>query len=195
MEYLEELKQQSNINHIPIIKSDGLDFLIEFCKKQNPNNILEIGTAVGYSGSYILNNTQNSRLTTIEINQSSYEKAIQTFSSLHLSDRVTQILGDAKQVIKDLDQEYDFVFLDGPKGQYLSYMEDLIRLTKKGGYILADNVFFHGLVYGQEFVKHKLRSMVVNLRKFLKFIQEDNRLSSQIFDVGDGIALIQVINK
>lgn len=195
MEYLDTLKQISNQNHIPIIKSDGLDFLIDFCKKNNPQNILEIGTAVGYSGSYMLLNTTNSQLTTVEINQTSYETAVKTFKQMGLDDRVKQILGDAKEVIKTLDQEYDFIFLDGPKGQYLAYMEDLIRLTKVGGYILADNVYFHGLVNGQEFVKHKLRSMVINLRKFIKFIQSDERLNTQIFDIGDGISLIQVIKK
>ncbi|MBO5884804.1 MAG: O-methyltransferase [Clostridia bacterium] len=195
MEYLDKLKQISNENHIPIIKSDGLDFLVDFIQKQNPKNILEIGTAVGYSGSYMLLNTTDSKLTTIELNPTSYQTATKTFKQMELSDRVTQILGDAKEVIKTLNQEYDFIFLDGPKGQYLAYMEDLIRLTKVGGYILADNVYFHGLVNGQEFVKHKLRSMVVNLRKFLKFIQEDERLNSKVYDIGDGISLIQVIKK
>lgn len=195
MEYLKQLKEIANKNYIPIIKDDGLGFLIKFCKNNNPKNILEIGTAIGYSGVYLLNNTQDSRLTTIEINEESYNTSKKTFEKLNLTNRVNQMLGDAKNIIKNLDQEFDFIFLDGPKGQYLSYMEDLIRLTKVGGYILADNVYFHGLVNGQEFVKHKLRSMVVNLRKFLKFIQQDKRLQSTIYDVGDGIALIKVLDK
>ena len=192
MEYLEKLKQIANENHIPIIKDDGCDFLIDFCKKQNPKNILEIGTAVGYSGSFMLLNSNDSKLTTIEINEESFNQAKITFNKLDLSDRVTQILGDAKMVIKELNGEYDLIFLDGPKGQYLAYMEDLIRLTKNGGFIIADNIYFHGLVNGPEFVKHKLRAMVVNLRKFIKFVQSDERLQTSLYDIADGISVSKV---
>jgi predicted O-methyltransferase YrrM len=194
MEYLEKLKQIANENHIPIIKDDGCDFLINFCREHNPQNILEIGTAVGYSGSFMLKNTTNSHLTTIEINQDSYNQAQNTFQKLELTDRVTQVLGDAKEVIKQLDCQFDLIFLDGPKGQYLAYMEDLIRLTKNGGYIIADNIYFHGLVNGPEFVKHKLRAMVVNLRKFIQFVKTDSRLTTNLYDIADGIS-VSKINK
>lgn len=191
MEYLEKLKQISNENHIPIIKDDGCDFLTSFCKEHNFKNILEIGTAVGYSGSFMLNNTTGSHLTTVEINESNFNIAKKTFETLNLSDRVIQILGDAKEVIKNLNCEYDFIFLDGPKGQYLAYYEDLLKLLKSGGFILVDNVYFHGLVRGQEFVKHKLRTLVVNLRKFIEVIKNDERVETQILDIGDGIAVIK----
>lgn len=191
MEYLEKLKQISNENHIPIIKDDGCDFLTSFCKQHNFQNILEIGTAVGYSGSFMLQSTTNSHLTTIEINEDNFNVAQKTFQTLNLTNRVTQILGDAKDVIKTLNSEYDFIFLDGPKGQYLAYYEDLLKLLKIGGCILVDNVYFHGLVRGQEFVKHKLRTLVVNLRKFIDVITTDNRVETQILDIGDGIAIIK----
>ena len=191
MEYLEKIKSVAKENHIPIIKDDGCDFLIEFCKQQKPKKILEIGTAVGYSGSMMLLNCPNSILTTIEINEQSFNMAKNTFLILNLTDRVNQILGDAKNVIKELNEKYDLIFLDGPKGQYIFYYEDLKKLLNKGGYILADNVYFHGLVKGPEFVKHKLRTIVVNLRKFILTIQNDNEVETQILDKGDGIAIIK----
>ncbi len=191
MEYLEKIKSVAKENHIPIIKDDGCDFLIEFCKQQKPKKILEIGTAVGYSGSMMLLNCPNSVLTTIEINEQSFNMAKNTFLILNLTDRVNQILGDAKNVIKELNEKYDLIFLDGPKGQYIFYYEDLKKLLNKGGYILADNVYFHGLVKGPEFVKHKLRTIVVNLRKFILTIQNDNEVETQILDKGDGIAIIK----
>ncbi len=191
MDYLEKIKSVAKENHIPIIKDDGCDFLIEFCKHVKPKKILEIGTAVGYSGSMMLLNCPNSNLTTIEINEQSFNIAKNTFSILNLTDRVNQILGDAKNVIKELNEKYDLIFLDGPKGQYVFYYEDLKKLLNKGGYILADNVYFHGLVKGPEFVKHKLRTIVVNLRKFILTIQNDNEVETQILDKGDGIAIIK----
>ena len=191
MEYLEELKKIARKNYIPIIKDDGLNFLVDFCKLHNPKSILEIGTCVGYSGTMMLKNTCNSNLTTIEINQDFFQKAKQTFEKMGLSKRVKCILGDAKDVIKTLDEKYDLIFLDGPKGQYLNYYPILKSLLNDGGYIIADNVYFHGLVKGEEFVKHKLRTIVVNLRKFLKTIEEDKDVKVEVLDIGDGIAVIK----
>ena len=191
MEYLEKIKSVAKENHIPIIKDDGCDFLIEFCKHVKPKKILEIGTAVGYSGSMMLLNCPDSNLTTIEINEQSFNIAKNTFSILNLTNRVNQILGDAKNVIKQLNDKYDLIFLDGPKGQYVFYYEDLKKLLNKGGYIIADNVYFHGLVKGPEFVKHKLRTIVVNLRKFIQLVQNDSTVETQILDKGDGIAIIK----
>ena len=190
MEYLEQLKQISIENHIPIIKDDGCDFLIEFCKTHQPKTILEIGTAVGYSGSFMLNNC-NANLITIEKDEKVFNIAKKTFNSLNLQNRVVQILGDAKEVIKTLTNKFDLIFLDGPKGQYIFYYETLKNLLNKGGYIIADNVYFHGLVNGPEFVKHKLRTMVVNLRKFLDLIKNDKDVEAKVLDVGDGIAVIK----
>ena len=191
MEYLDKLREQAKEKYIPIIKDDGCEFLVEFCKQNNFQNILEIGTAVGYSGSKMLLCLQNAHLTTIEIDKEMYDKAKVTFENLNLTNRVTQILGDAKEIIKTLDTKFDFIFMDGPKGQYLAYYQSLLDLLNCGGYILCDNVYFHGLVLGEEFVKHKLRTIVVNMRKFLDFIQNDKRVNVQILDKADGIAIIQ----
>lgn len=190
MEYLEQLKQISIENHIPIIKDDGCDFLINFCKSHQPKTILEIGTAVGYSGSFMLKNC-NGTLFTIEKDEKSYNIAKNTFNKLNLQERVVQILGDAKEVIKNLTNKFDLIFLDGPKGQYIFYYETLKNLLNNGGYIIADNVYFHGLVNGPEFVKHKLRTMVVNLRKFLDLIKNDKDVEVNILNIGDGIAVIK----
>ena len=185
------LKQQAKEKYIPIIKDDGCEFLVEFCKQNNFQNILEIGTAVGYSGAKMLLGVDNAHLTTIEINKEMFDKAKITFEKLDLTNRVTQILGDAKEIVKTLDAKFDFIFMDGPKGQYLAYYESLLNLLKSKGYILCDNVYFHGLVKGDEFVKHKLRTIVVNMRKFLDFIKTDKRVNVQILDKADGIAIIQ----
>ena len=191
MEYLQELKNNAKQNHIPIIKDDGCDFLIDFCKKIKPKKILEIGTAVGYSGSQMLLCSQDSQLDTIEINEQNYQMALKTFQTLNLQQRANCILGDAKEVIQKLDGDYDLIFLDGPKGQYINYYETLKKLLKSGGCIFADNIYFHGLVLGEEFVKHKLRTIVVNLRKFIEIIKNDKQVEVQFFNISDGIAIIK----
>lgn len=193
-EILEKLKTNSREKHIPIIKDDSREFLKQFVKNQKPATILEIGTAVGYSGALMLQNC-DAKLTTIEINEQSFNKAKETFESLNISNRVFQILGDAGQIIKNMNQKFDFIFLDGPKGQYLTYYPILKSLLNINGYIIADNVLFHGLVNGPVFVKHKLRTLVVNLRKFLEFVKNDTKVDFNIQNIGDGIAVIKKISE
>ncbi len=190
--YLNDLKQYAKINHIPIIKDDGCDFLIDFLKNKKPKNILEIGTAVGYSGVKMLNCVKDATLTTIEIDEHMAKIAKQTFEKTNLTNRVNLIQGDARQVIYSLkENSFDFIFLDGPKGQYINYYQQLKILLKSGGYIFVDNIYFHNLVNGPEFVKHKLRTIVVNLRKFIQLIQNDSQVNAQIYEMGDGLALIE----
>lgn len=189
--YLEKLNEISIKNHIPVIKDEGCDFLIEFCKTNKPTNILEIGTAVGYSGSFMLLSSENSFLTTIEKDQARYSQALETFKVLNLSDRVNAILGDAKQEIEKLTQKFDLIFLDGPKGQYLNYLPTLLNLLSDGGTILADNVLYRGMIRSNEYVKHKHRSMITNLRAFLYHIENNENLNTKVLEIGDGIAIIK----
>lgn len=188
--YLENLKKYANENHIPIISDSGCDFLLDFLGKIKPNNILEIGTAVGYSGSLILKTLPSASLVTVEKNENFVHFAKQTFEKVNVYDRVTQIHDDAYNFIKNTEDKYDFVFLDGPKGQYLKYYPYIKKLLKTGGYIFVDNIYFHNLVLGPEFVKHKLRTIVVNLRKFIDFIQHDSEVKVTFYEIGDGIAII-----
>ncbi len=188
--YLENLKKYANENHIPIISDSGCDFLLDFLGKIKPNNILEIGTAVGYSGSLILKTLPSASLVTVEKNENFVHFAKQTFEKVNVYDRVTQIHDDAYNFIKNTEDKYDFVFLDGPKGQYLKYYPYIKKLLKTGGYIFVDNIYFHNLVLGPEFVKHKLRTIVVNLRKFIDFIKNDNEVKVTFYEIGDGIAII-----
>ncbi len=194
MDYLQSLEKIARQNNIPVILDEGRDFLCGFCKKHNFKSVLEIGTAVGYSGCFILQNLEESHLTTIEKNEESAAVATQTFLQMGLQERVTQIVGDAKEEIEKIDQKFDFIFLDGPKGQYINYIDRLKQMLNKDGYILADNVLFKGLVRGQEFVEKKKRTIVVNLRKFLNKIKQDKDFEVEVFEDGDGIAVIKKIN-
>lgn len=191
MEILAEIEKFARQNHIPVLLDDSAKFLAEFVAKFKPNSILEIGTAVGYSGSIMLSACKEACLTTIEIDEESYTRATQTFSSLNLSDRVEQILGDGYEAIlklKALNKKYDLIFLDGPKGQYLKYYPILLEMLEDSGCLLVDNVLFHGLVRSKEDVGHKKRAMVTKLRKFLNEIETRADLKTTIHEIGDGIA-------
>lgn len=185
----DELKKYAKSNFVPIILDDSREFLEKMCKELDAKEILEIGTAIGYSGIIILNSCKNSHLTTIEKNEISYKKAQETFKLEKVEDRVTSILGDAGEVIKTLDKKYDLIFLDGPKGQYIYYLPTLLNLLADGGTLIADNVYFKGMVRSSEYPKHKHRTIVMNLRKFLNEISTNECLETTIYDIGDGISV------
>ncbi len=193
MEELDTLEKFARENHIPVLLDDSAKFLAKFVKDKQFQNILEIGTAVGYSGSIMLLASPNAYLTTIEINEESFNKATTTFKSLNISDRVEQLLGDGFEHITKLNEQgkkYDLIFLDGPKGQYLKYYIVLLQMLTDGGCLLVDNVLFHGLVRSNEDVGHKKRAMVTKLRKFMNEIETRQDLTTSIHPIGDGIAEI-----
>ena len=193
MDSLAELEKYARKNNIPVLLDDSARFLADFVKKNEFKSILEIGTAIGYSGSIMLLSSKNAFLTTIEKNPISFEKAIETFKGVDVSGRVTQILGDGLEEIKKLNQEdkkYDLIFLDGPKGQYLLYYPILLEMLKDGGCLLVDNVLFKGMVRSTEDVGHKKRAMVTKLRKFMQEIETREDLNTTIHEIGDGIAEI-----
>lgn len=193
MEVLEQLEKFARENHIPVLLDDSAKFLAEFVSKKEFKNVLEIGTAVGYSGSIILLSSEQAQLTTIEKNEESFNKAINTFAKLNLTTRVSQILGDGFeeiQKLRDENKKYDFIFLDGPKGQYLFYYPILLDMLEENGCLLVDNVLFKGLVRSTEDVGHKKRAMITKLRKFLNEIETREDLITTIHEIGDGIAEI-----
>lgn len=198
MDFLKELEEYARATYVPVILDDGAKFLADFVSKKQFKNILEIGTAIGYSGSIMLSSSKDAHLTTIEKDEPSYVKAGETFSALGISDRANRILGDGFEEIKKLNtqnKKYDLIFLDGPKGQYLSYYPILLKMLSPKGCLLVDNVLFHGMVRSKEDVGHKKRSMVTKLRQFLHEIETREDLDTTIHEIGDGIAEIYFKNK
>ncbi len=190
---LKELEKFARANNIPVLLGDSAEFLANFVRERRFKKILEIGTAVGYSGSIMLLSSENATLDTIEINEASFNRAIETFKTFNLSGRVNQILGDGFeeiQKLKEKNKKYNLIFLDGPKGQYLFYYPILLEMLEDGGCLLVDNVLFKGLVRSTEDVGHKKRAMVTKLRKFMHEIETREDLNTHIHEIGDGVAEI-----
>ena len=187
---MEKILNYAKENNVPVVRPQTLDLLLNTIKQNNSKRILEIGTAIGYSGLKMLLNSE-ATLTTIEKYEKSYNIAKDNFLRLGCSDRVNQILGDAKDVLQDLvdrKEKFDFVFLDGPKGQYLSYLPKLNELLIDGGIIFADDVLFRGLVQGDAWPEHRIRSLVINLRKYLKEVNTPP-FKSQLYELEDGVCI------
>lgn len=187
---LEDEECYAKENFVPIIRPNSAKFLYNFVKENNVNSILEIGTAIGFSGSIMLS-AGAEKLTTIDINEVTNKVAINTFAKLGFADKVELILEDAKTVLPKLvaeNRKFDMVFLDGAKGQYINYLPNLLKLINKDGIIFADNVLFGGMVESTEKIPHRKRTMVVNLRKYLEVVSSDI-LTTELVRIEDGIAI------
>ena len=193
MQKLEDEVVYAKDNFIPIIRDKSALYLYNYVKDNGIKNVLEIGTAIGFSGSIILS-AGAENLTTVEIKETSFNKACETFQKLNLQDKVVMHLDDAKNVIEKLKEDgskFDMIFLDGAKGQYIYYLDTLKDLIIDGGVIFADNVLLHGMVESDEKIPRRKRTMVVNLRKYLEVINE-YPYESELIRLEDGIAITKV---
>ena len=196
-EILDNIKQEALNNHVPIIEDESLELIKLILKLKKPNKILEIGTAVGYSAINFARylDGEDSKVKTIEIKEAMYNKAMENITSMSLNDKIEVILADATEYMKSIpdEEQYDIVFIDAAKGQYLVFLEEAIRLTKNGGIIIADNMLYRGRSLS-DYNEHKHRTATNRLRKYLVVMKEDKRLDSTLIKIGDGLA-ISIVKK
>ena len=200
MESIFELKKDAIERHIPIILDDTLETITRYIHKREEegiyvNKILEIGTAIGYSSicfTELLN--QYGSIDTIERDPEMIKEAKENIKFINEDETysgksINLIEGDAAEIITKLDKKYDMIFIDANKSKYTTYLQEGLRLLKPNGIIFADNVLYKGYVMS-DYNKHKQRTAVRHLREFIKMIQEDETLNSEILEIGDGLAII-----
>lgn len=190
-EIIKKVKTEALENHVPIVRDKTLEKIMEVCRENKAENILEIGTATGYSALNFLS-LPNIKLDTIEKNKTRFDEAKTNFENAKVSERVTMHLGDAGIVLQELshkDQKYDFIFLDGPKGQYIQYLPYLQKMLCKGGVLFADNILLGGLIKDESRVCHKNRAMFNHMKDFLNEITSSPVFETQIFEIDDGFAI------
>ncbi|WP_040683490.1 O-methyltransferase, partial [Thermosinus carboxydivorans] len=183
-----ELEDYASRCGIPIIGQVGAALLCQAAVERQPKQILEVGTAIGYSTLLLLGAVPEARIVTIEINRQRWEKAREMIARAGAVGRVRLLLGDAGALLPDLDGPFDFVFLDAAKGQYLDYLMKLLDKLSDGAVVVADNVLFRGWVRSARVVPRRYRTLVKRLREFLAFITTDPRFTTTICDIGDGVA-------
>ena len=174
---------------IPIIRRETESLLRTMVTAIDPDCILEIGTAIGYSA-IVMAECCDAKVTTIE----NYEKRIplarENFERAGLTDRIKLIEGDAGRLLSELSGEYGFIFLDAAKGQYLNWLPDILRLMPRGGMLFADNVLQDLTVMESRFtVERRERTTHKRMRAFLHAIMHDERLESTIIPAGDGVSI------
>lgn len=177
-------------NYIPVMLDDTKQLLFDTVQKAAPQSILEIGTAIGYSGIIMLTACPSAKLNTIEMDENNARMAKQNFAEAGVDGKVNLFFGDARQIVPMLTGQYDFIFMDGPKGQYVKFFPYLFDLLKHGGTLVCDNVLYKGLVeHVPEDKRHKHITVARNMHEFLDELLADKRLSTTLYRIGDGVAV------
>ena len=176
-------------SQVPVSCDETLQFVLVQAVACGAGNILEIGTATGASGIALLEVCPQARLTTIEKNVSFAREAAANFAAAGVEDRARLIVGDAAEVLPTLSDEYDFVFLDGPKVQYVKWLPRLKALLAKGGLLLADDVLLYGWVDGSVPVPAKRHSLADRIRDYLAAVAADEDLVTSVLRIGEGVAV------
>lgn len=191
-EELKIVKEKALENHIPIIMDDTLEKIEEILKEEKPKRILEIGTAVGYSATMFAKYTETDCIIdTIEIDEERAKEAQENIEKIGVANRINIMVGNAVDILPTINKEYDIVFIDAAKGKYPVFLENAIRLIKNGGLILADNILYKGYVMS-DYNKHKQRTAVRHLREYIQEITDNEKLESEILEIGDGLAITRV---
>ena len=186
---LYELREKAKAEGNPVLRDKSFELLKETVTKRKPQKILEIGVNVGLSGIAMLLCSENASLTGIEIDETAKEKAQENYKLFGVEKRAKIFLGDASEIIPLLTGEYDFIFLDGPKGHYAEYLPHLLKILKKGGVLFADNVLFRGYVSGAVKTPHRYMTTKHGMERFIAEITANSGLKTQIYDIEDGVSV------
>ena len=189
-EYLDRLEEEAIADFVPIIRKDMqafLKFMMRLCK---PRNILEVGTAVGFSALLMSEYAPEAHITTIE----NYEKRIpiarNNIAKAGKSASIDLIPGDATEILPTLTDTYDFIFMDAAKGQYINFLPEIMRLLSKGGILVSDNVLQDGDIIESRFaVTRRNRTIHARMREYLYELKHHPELETVILPVGDGVTL------
>ena len=185
---MKELEEYAKINNIPIMQKDGILYLINYIKENNIKNILEIGSAIGYSSIMMASINSDIRITTIESDKDRYDLAVFNIKKYNLDKQINIIYGDA--VDTDITGMYDLIFIDAAKGKNIFFFEKYKNNLVKGGTIITDNLSFHGLVEDSDLVKTKNQRGIVNkIKNFISFLDNNEEFATEYITVGDKIAI------
>lgn len=187
---VENIKKYALENDVPIIKDEGLNFILDIVDKYQIKSILEVGSAIGYSAIKFALHSKDITVTTIEIDPVRYNLAVNNVNDLNLSQKIEVVNDDANKFKSD--NKFDMIFLDGAKSQYENMLNNLYDNLLPGGVIVVDNLVFYGLVFQERpKVRRRTRQLVEKIKLFRENIANDDRFEVYLYDdIGDGMGLL-----
>ena len=185
------IEKEAIADEVPIIRKEMGNLLKVLLQLVQPERILEVGTAVGYSSILMSENMpHNCTITTIENYDKRIPVAKNNFKRAGKENVITLIEGDALEVLKTLDGPYDFIFMDAAKGQYINYLPDIKRVLRKGGLLISDNILQEGeIVESRYAVTRRNRTIHARIREYVYELTHSEDFVTSIVPIGDGITL------
>ena len=168
--------------------SDGIDYLCDYIRKNNIKNILEIGSATGYSAIRMALVDNDIKITTIERDNERYNEAVRNIDEFSLGGQIEIILGDAMDI--EVNGLYDLIFIDASKGHNIDFFNKYKKNLREHGVIITDNLSFHGLVENEELaITRGQRGIVRNIKNFIEFLDKQEDFYTEYISLGDKIAV------
>lgn len=190
-DFLDALERRALRDDVPIIRQDMQSFLKVLLAIHRPKRILEVGTAVGFSALLMAANTdEDCTITTIEKYEKRIPEAKKNFADAGMQDRITLLEGDAIEIMQELEGPYDMIFMDAAKGQYIHFLPEALRLLKKDGVLISDNVLQDGDIIESHYaVERRNRTIYKRMREYLYVLKHTDGLLTSIIPTGDGAAI------
>lgn len=189
--FLNELEKYALETNVPIIRPQMQSFLKLLLAIKQPKQILEVGTAIGFSALLMSEyGPENCRITTIEKYEKRIPLAKENFKKAGKEEQIVLLEGDAVEILKELDGFYDFIFMDAAKGQYIHFLPDILKLMPIGGLLISDNVLQDGDVLESRYaVTRRDRTIHSRMREYLYELKHNEQLQTDILPIGDGVTV------
>ena len=190
-----EMEEYAKENNIPIMQKDGIAFLMKYIKNNEIKNVLEIGSAIGYSAILMASSGADVKVTTIERDEVNYLECIKNVKKCNFESKVNVVFQDALEVNLAEGTQYDLIFIDAAKGQYQEFFEKFQYFLASNGVIITDNLKFHGYVGKSEEIESKnLKQLVKKIENYIEFLKNNEEFETKFYDVGDGISVSKKVS-
>lgn len=189
-EYIESFRKECENRKLPIIHKEVGQLIKMLINLTDTKKILEIGTNVGFSSifmSEVMNN--DGIVVSIERRKDFYEEALKNIKKFKKDKNIKIIMGDAIEVLDDINEKFDLIFMDAAKGHYELFFNKCMSIIKKGGIIISDNVLYKGMIATDDLVIRRKKTIVKRMRNYLEYICNDKRFETSVLPIGDGLAI------
>ena len=189
-EHILEMEKYAIDNNVPIIEKKSIAFIMKYIKNNNVLNVLEIGSAIGYSSILMASSTKDVQVTTIERDETRYMECLKNVKKCGMEKKINVVYQDALELNLSEELRYDLIFIDAAKGQYTKFYEKYKHFLNPGGVIITDNIKFHGYVgESSKLDKGNLKSLVEKIENYVEFLKNNPEFDTKFYDIGDGLSV------
>lgn len=189
-EHILEMEQYATEHNVPIIEKKSIAFIMKYIKNNGIKNVLELGSAIGYSAILMASSSKDVFVTTIERDEMRYMECLKNVKKCEMDKKINVVCQDALELNLSEDLKYDLIFIDAAKGQYTKFFEKYKHFLTPNGTIITDNINFHGYVGESSKIESKnLRSLVGKIEDYVEFLKGNTEFDTKFYDIGDGLSV------